>query len=49
MKNVKHILGLLDCVEKTKKYMKEEDPVGLKDQLNIAKEKNYDQDEVYKG
>ena len=49
MKDIKYVFALLDCVEKTKKYMQLQDPFGLKEQLNIAQEKKYFQDEVYNG
>ena len=49
MKQVKHVFALLECVENTKKYMQMQGAYGLKGQLDIAHEKKYDQDEVYKG
>ena len=49
MDHINYILGVLGCVEKSKRFIQDQNAHGLSKQLKIARKNGYFNDEDYKG
>ena len=49
MDHVNYVLAILRCVERCRQFIKDQDAIGLENQLKIARKNGFFEDEDYKG